>query len=117
MEDLCEGEDTCILIMEDDTENAVKDWADAVYLLIKYLKRIDNVKAVVVFTKQTRDEILEVKINDYCFDCDPGQRLALFEKADAFVTQQSNAFSVSKDRKIYINNPRCSKYIKILSKD
>lgn len=117
IEKLCEGENTCVLIMEDDTENAVRDWADAIYLLVKYLKRIDNVKAAVIFTKQTRDEISNLKVNHHSFACDPDECLALYETVDACVTQQSNIFSNSKDRKIFINDPGCSKYIKNFPKD
>lgn len=117
IEDLCGGENACIMIMEDDNEDAVSSWSDAVCLLIKYIKRIDNVKAVIIFTKQTREELRARQENSPARVFERMDYPTLCDAADVCVTRQSNVFSDSKDRKIFINKPSCSEYVKCFPKE
>ena len=117
IEDLCGGENACVMIMEDDNEDAVSSWSDAVYLLIKYIKRIDNVKAVIIFTKRTREELRARQENSPARVFERMDYPNLCDAADVCVTRQSSVFSCSKDRKIFINKPSCSEYVKCFPKE
>ena len=114
IENLCANENTCVLIMEDDNENAVKSWGTAVYLLVKYLKRIENIKAVMLFTKQTREEINTPRSPSFCADFEFDSGNSLYKLADVCFTERSNVFDDSGKGEIMVNAPDCQKYVQII---
>ena len=114
IENLCVGENSCVLIMEDDTENAIKDWHTAVYLIVKYLKRIEKIKSVMIFTKQTREEINTPNRPLYCSDFEFETRNDLFKLVDVCFTERSNAFVDSAVGQVVTNMSESEELVKAL---
>ena len=114
IENLCVGENSCVLIMEDDTENAIRDWHTAIYLIVKYLKRIEKIKAVMIFTKQTAEEINTPRRPSFCSDFEFESRDDLYKLVDVCFTERSNVFADSKDSKVVINTAECGELVKTL---
>ena len=111
---LADGQDTCLLIMEDDGCEAVHSWFQAVYLIAKYIKQDKSIKAMIPFTKYTSDQIAELNKRDYIYDFENDIKITLYDIADIYVTGQSNIYSISPDRKIIIKNEECPRYVKYL---
>lgn len=119
---LCEDRDICVLIMEDESEYAVGPWSDALCPIVKYLKFIGNVKSVITYTKQTKDEIdaqirKERAISEFDvlgFELAKNGGVNLFEITDGYVTEKSNAYS-DENGKQFINDARCEEYLEFLA--
>ena len=114
IENLCVGENSCVLIMEDDTENAIRDWHTAIYLMVKYLKRIDKIKSVIIFTKQTREEINAPHRPLHCSDFEFESRNDLYKLVDVCFTECSNAFATSTAGQAVVNTSECEELVKAL---
>ncbi len=109
--ELCAEKNACVMIMEDDAEDAVQSWERAIFLMTKHLKRIKNIKAVIPYTKQTNEEINKQNIPAFYYDFDKECYITLYDIADAYITQQSNIYSDASKRKVFINNKRVSAYV------
>ena len=107
IENLCVGENSCVLIMEDDTENAIRDWHTAIYLIVKYLKRIEKIKSVMIFTKQTAEEINTPRRPSFCSDFEIESRDDLYKLVDVCFTERSNVFVDSTGGQVVINTSEC----------
>ena len=114
IEDLCINENSCVLIMEDDTENAIRDWHTAIYLIVKYLKRIEKIKAVMIFTKQTAEEINTPRRPSFCSDFEFESRDDLYKLVDVCFTERSNPFVDLTGGQVIINTSECDDLVKIL---
>lgn len=108
IEQLSEDKPSCVLIMEEEGCEAVHSWYEAVYLVIKYLHRLENIKAVVPFTKYTADEVVELSKRDNIYDFFADTRDTIYRIADAYVCAQPNIYFPTHQRKLIINNPNCA---------
>ena len=105
IESLCRSESSCGMIMEDENENAVRDWYQAIYYIVKYLKRIENIKAIILYTKQTKEEIEKAQEITESSEFEQHHFGEVYSLADVCVTRMSNVFSDARSREIVINNP------------
>lgn len=108
---LADGKTASVMIMEDDDREAVHSWYQAIYLVIKYLKQVENIKAAVPFTRYTADEISELNKRDYIYDFFADTKETFYDIADAYVTGQPNIYYPSPERKVFINRKECWDYL------
>ena len=116
IERLCDGRDTCVLIMEDDVANGTDISYRALYPIVVYLKLLKYIKAVVLYTKQTPEAISAPDAYMFLAESDRRYHTALYQTVDAYIARQANRFAVTSDRKVIINQKCCSVYVDMILK-
>lgn len=105
VEKLCAGRRTHLLFMCDDEEcgfgNDTENWAGAIGLLLRELKRAGIVERTILFTRKSSEQIQSRTMGRFRREDDREEYIYLFRTLDVLITQQANRYASAEHRQIF----------------